>query len=376
MKYMGSKRALLARDLGGLLAQVASGAGRVVDLFTGSGAVAWHVARNHPIPVLAVDLQDYSTVLAEAVVGRTGPVSALELEMTWLKRCVKQAKASRFWTQAGQLDATDGPKRYVHDAREFCSSASGKPILTSYGGHYFSPRQALLLDTLRSHLPEEKSERSVCLAALIQVASQCAAAPGHTAQPFGLTDRGTEYLLEAWNRDPVERCQKALRSIAPIHARVLGEARTADALDIAGELNSSDVAFVDPPYSDVQYSRFYHVLETIARGHAGDVSGVGRYPPRTERPQSDFSKKSTSRTALYSLLEVLAGNGVTAVMTFPHGQASNGLSGDAVLRLAEKHFEVGAYVSNGRFSTLGGNNHSRVARTDSAELVMRLTPKS
>ncbi|MCB9133375.1 MAG: DNA adenine methylase [Anaerolineales bacterium] len=35
-------------------------------------------------------------------------------------------------------------------------------------------------------------------------------------------------------------------------------------LQIAATLNNNDLVFVDPPYSSVQYSRFYHVLETVA----------------------------------------------------------------------------------------------------------------
>lgn len=68
---------LSARSLKQLLQCEVDGAERFVDLFSGSGAVSIHVAETYPIPVLSVDLQAYSAVLAEAVISRT---SAFEWE--------------------------------------------------------------------------------------------------------------------------------------------------------------------------------------------------------------------------------------------------------------------------------------------------------
>jgi adenine-specific DNA-methyltransferase len=57
-----------------------------------------------------------------------------------------------------------------------------------------------------------------------------------------------------------------------------GTVKVADANQAARGLQESDLVFIDPPYSGVQYSRFYHVLETIADGGRGPVTEVGRYP--------------------------------------------------------------------------------------------------
>jgi adenine-specific DNA-methyltransferase len=75
MKYMGSKREMLLNGLGEVLEQELVGAKRFIDLFTGSAAVAVHVARNFDVPVLASDLQSYSVVLANAVLRRRDEIS-------------------------------------------------------------------------------------------------------------------------------------------------------------------------------------------------------------------------------------------------------------------------------------------------------------
>src|SRR6185437_5081441 len=96
---------------------------------------------------------------------------------------------------------------------------------------------------------------------------------------------------------------RELRDICSRTAKKKGEAKVGDAVAIAAALNRNDVVFVDPPYSGVQYSRFYHVLETLALGKPVYVSGVGRYPPIGKRPQSEFSNKGEARSAIWKLLE-------------------------------------------------------------------------
>jgi adenine-specific DNA-methyltransferase len=166
-----------------------------------------------------------------------------------------------------------------------------------------------------------------------------------------------------------------LQEICPRHANIPGGVLISDAINVASTLCSDDLAIVDPPYSSVQYSRFYHVLETIARGQCDTVEGVGRYPPISERPQSDFSKKSESKQALRKLLETLATVRATVIFTFPAGECSNGLSGKIIIETARTWFDVEEELVKGRFSTLGGNNTNRASREPSNELLLLMHPK-
>jgi len=67
--------------------------------------------------------------------------------------------------------------------------------------------------------------------------------------------------------------------------------------------------------------------------------------------------------------------GCTAVVTFPAGECSNGLSGDIVRAKCEEYFKVSSTLVNGKFSTLGGNNGHRAARQKSSELILVLQPE-
>src|SRR5262249_44190375 len=138
----------------------------------------------------------------------------------------------------------------------------------------------------------------------------------------------------------------------------------------------SDLVFVDPPYSAVQYSRFYHVLETIARGSCGSVSGVGRYPPFEERPRSLFSLLSKASDAMDRLLSLLGQRGCGVVMTFPQHACSNGVVGEKLISRAREWFEIDVMPVRTRHSTLGGNNFGRSARRTSVELIFSMKPRS
>lgn len=226
---------------------------------------------------------------------------------------------------------------------------------------------------MRANLPKEPAYRNVGLAALIQAASHCAASPGHTAQPFKPNDTAGGFLIASWQRNLPSIVADRAQKLSMRCAKIRGKAYCCSALEIADQAMPGDLAFVDPPYSGVHYSRFYHVLETIARGQVGAVFGAGRYPPIEERPSSEFSMKSQSQQALNNLLSLLSDRGANVIITFPAGNASNGLSGEKVRRIASQYFYIDEEKVSSRFSTMGGNAKHRASRKEADELILNLS---
>ena len=213
MKYMGSKRAMLQNGLGEVLKRQIKGKGRFVDLFSGSGAVAIHVARTSQKPVVAWDIQEYSAVLANAVIAR-------QHEFAW--RCSWDAwhRRAKKYCRSYRAPSTNKLTRaLVEEIREWCSQRRKLPITRAYGGHYFSARQALQLDALRATLPTGTRSRTIALAALIRAASRCAAAPGHTAQPLQPTRSGKKHVVDAWRKDIFDNTKSALQQLAMQYAK-------------------------------------------------------------------------------------------------------------------------------------------------------------
>jgi adenine-specific DNA methylase len=375
MKYMGSKRTMLLNGLGKLILQESTRAKRIVDLFCGAGAVVDFAAKNSRLPILAIDLQEYAVVLAKSILSRTHSLDSMEIRNRWITKVEAARQQSTLWNKAQKLSVKidmRAVRSYVEQCRHLCEEKSEiGPIWNAYGGYYFSPEQALTFDFLLYHLPSNKEKRFVCLAALLIAAMRCIAAPGHTAQPLQPTKTAKRFVIEAWKRSPLDVCRITLREVCKKYAQVKGKAYIGNAIKEAKKLKSSDLVFVDPPYTGVQYSRFYHVLETLARGSCGPVSGRGRYPAITERPQSDFSKVGQSRIAVQKLLNNLSSVGSKVIFTFPEGECSNGLSGEIIFDMANEYFShIDRRVIPGKFSTLGGNKRKRDSRKDSRELIL------
>jgi len=350
----------------------------IVDLFCGSSSVAWFAAQQLPAPVLASDLQQYSVVLARAVLGRTAPLAMERVVRAWRSRAAEWRKGKSAWRDAVSLDdSAINIRTWSKYAKELCSVRNPRnaPVWNSYGGYYFSPTQAFTFDSLLATLPTREPSKSACHASLIIAASKCAASPGHTAQPFKATISAGPFLREAWLRDPLGYVEKAATEVFSLYSQTRGHAEVRDALLQVQFLSENDLVFVDPPYSGVHYSRFYHVLETIAIKGCSPVSGEGRYPPIEERPSSEFSQTAKSKQAFERLICALSKKGTTVILTFPAGTCSNGISGREVEEICCNSFSLSKKVVKTRFSTLGGNNSNRSARQLSDELILLLEPK-
>ncbi len=363
---------MLKNGLGELLLKEVKDCSRFFDLFTGSGSVAAYIATKIKVKVWAFDLQKFSVILTEAIIARNSKFEWRDVWAEW------EYKSNLILSNVKFPQYLNFSPKNVFSARNWCEKQKNYPITHSYGGYYFSPQQALAIDAFRKNIPQKKPYNTVCLASLICAASECAAAPGHTAQPFQPTETSTKYIEESWNRNLIERIQKTLIRISQIKSFIVGRAAVEDANQAVKRLRESDLAFIDPPYSGVQYSRFYHVLETIAHGDSVEVTGAGRYPAIEYRPTSSYSLKSTSKIALNDLLKTISKKGSKAIITFPDHACTNGLSGETIRNISKKYFKIRESHIISRLSSLGGKDLSengRAARKETKELILLLTPK-
>jgi len=386
---MGHKGRMLP-ILGQILQRESSGSEKVADPFCGSAAVSWYMAVNLKQPVVAGDLQSFATNRAAAIIEREQPLNLTKIIIRWFKRANKVAEnvlihfPNHLRSVDPDLTCHKTIEKQVIFSRNFCATVlpplfvklGGQwPISKAYGGYYFSPYQALCIDALRQTLPKLKSHRNVALAALVEATSRCAAAPGHTAQPFQPTEGAAPYIIEAWKKNIFKYAKKAALEMSQLNAMKRGKAITGDFSQTLNSLTEGDLVFADPPYSGVHYSRFYHVLETVTRGVETEVSGRGRYPSREERPASQFSRKSESATGAQQLLTKCSKKRLKLVVTFPSETASNGLSANDFMEIGKPLFSnIERELFDSTFSTLGGNQKIRNARKLCSESIIIFRP--
>jgi len=371
---------MLPGVLGQQLTDLTRGAGRFVDLFAGSGTVVKYVATAQRVPTVAVDLMAFSGVLTAATIERTSAIDASALMKKWKVRCGQYLQERHSELLSARKASQPGSFETVMSARELWEGRHDMGFISRhYGGHYYSPEQALRLDAWYATMPPRAPHRTVALSALLQVASRASASPGHTAQPFQPTTRLLPHIALAWGINIDVELERKLRFTAASWALERGRVHVGDGIEFVNRsVTHDDVVFCDPPYSNAQYSRFYHVLEGIAVGGWSSVSGAGRAPVAENRPTSSFSLKSRASAASLSLLNSLAAKGATVLWTYPEGERSNGLTVGDIREFAVSSFAVEEYRVPMRHSTLGGSplNHAvRHGRKELFEVLFKLTPK-
>jgi len=97
------------------------------------------------------------------------------------------------------------------------------------------------------------------------------------------------------------------------------------------------VIYADPPYTDDQYSRYYHIFETLILYDYPEVTGGGLY--RENRFRTPFSIKSTAIHALQELIKGVADLGSDIVLSYPNNGLVYAAGGDPY-ELLRKSFRI------------------------------------
>lgn len=151
-------------------------------------------------------------------------------------------------------------------------------VSLNYGGKYFDYDDARLIGFIREKIQRDyetgelnEREFDILLASLLYSFDRCANTVGHY----------DAYVKVA--------CQSSFifELIEPIVSETEVNIYREDANKLARRI-CADIAFVDPPYNSRQYSRFYHVPETIVKWDKPPLSGKAMKPPLEN--MSEYSK--------------------------------------------------------------------------------------
>lgn len=370
IQYLGNKLRALPEILDAA-ASLIGHKGRVADLFTGTTVVAQAFA-GCGYEVSAIDTQRYAVIFAKAMLGidrQPGESSSFStlsamgltapsasLRNAWKPFLDREAEALSL-ADAGALAAVHSdlpliwrvpnhPLRAHVETVERRSALGESPLLTSiYAGSYFGVRQALNLDELRQNVELARSsgrlsewQYSAALTAIMSAASAAAHTAGkHFAQPLNAGSSRNERFLAGRllqdRRIDIERefaaaCDAINNQAIPADGGHNAWCGPAESFVSRGDV--ADLYYLDPPYTAQQYSRFYHVLETICTYEYpqlfenGSLT-TGLYP--TERYKSDFSSKRKAPFAFQTITNAAKISG--AALAISYSQSAVSSSGNA-----------------------------------------------
>ena len=369
IQYLGNKQRSLSTILAIVDSLVPSTAA-VADFFTGTSVVAQGIA-SLGRRTIAVDVSRACAAIAtatlgagrgDAVGGAQQLVAMLRDEAADIEDPLRTAWEPFLAAEDRALAAADG-RELLELARfvpQVWRSFPAPPLLTGlfsawnssvaagaqchgllspvFAGSYFSVRQALELDARRAAVASLVKERAIgpwdeaaLITALLAAASLAAFSPGkHFAQPHRtegdkdltfhagrvLSDRSVSIprVVDDW----IERLHNHGRAASEGHAvlRRSVEDVTADELVTGGV----SAVYADPPYTAQQYSRFYHVLDTLAEGVPKRLQVVngqvtaGLYPDG--RYLSPYCSKRQARPAFTRLASLCRDAGASLLLSY------------------------------------------------------------
>lgn len=293
LTYLGNKRKLLKEIHDQIKTITPSGV--VLDLFSGSGVVSWYL-REQGYSVLANDIAPYSYHLNVANLEYTP--DTLQSAHPDLDKLI------------ARINALTEP---LPGAEYFSNYYSENPA-TKYQRLYYTRRNGLFLDAAlhEIHNLRDKDKKSLLLSDLLYKMSKHVNTNGHFKtfhKEFGgLT-----------NKHDVERITAPIVIERPEPSNgPVGKAYCLDAGKmLEGDLRY-DVAYLDPPYNQHQYSGNYHLLE------AACLPKKDRYIPKDSQIsgidpklyKSPFCLKQKCLEAFTGIMNRLVGRSKGAVISY------------------------------------------------------------
>lgn len=381
----------------------------VCDLFSGSGVVSHFLANKND--VISLDIQYYSTVISEALTNGKKlsnteitsfikeaisnpqftelqfvyePLTNLEDSLLKTKlefdndklnfaRFIEECSVYTYLKSEEKKSITD---KKVYNAltkfNEGFIKASDNVKKISYcslyfGGVYFSFQQSLIIDALLVKINElkivDKPKYLILLSSLLSTLSEIVATVGKQfAQPMKLTDKNNKpkvllatRTVRDRNYDVINIFTKWLKEYSKnCHQNTRNKSITSDYKYF---LNTSEdeigCFYADPPYTIDHYSRFYHILETIAlydypelavmnKANRGSVIMKGLY--RVDRFQSSFCIPSQAKGAFTDLFDGASKFGCPLLLSYsPFDKNTSNrprlLSIEEIITLAKLYYE-------------------------------------
>jgi adenine-specific DNA-methyltransferase len=207
--------------------------------------------------------------------------------------------------------------------------------------------------------PEHR--RGTYLMCLLHALSHCSASTGHFAQALTPRDEETTNYVRRIRKRSI--WARFLGSVGDLMLpecfdRKANEVHQLEATEFLRSLmplgtTQPLVIYADPPYSRAQYSRYYHILETLVLYDYPVVSGKGRY--REARFHTDFSRIGKVQESMEGFIRAAAETGATLYLSYP----ADGLLGEKnvdLLDMLREHFPIAEIARTDvlAHSTLGG----------------------
>ena len=349
VSYMGTKRRIADR-----VAQIvnAQSQGPLLDLFAGMCAVSTATGQSRAI--WCNDVQTFASSVATAFFT-SPPLSLNSEDIANFSLCPFGRNSSklrlRFARELAQeeLSLRSGDVSQVRTLEHLMPNVAENGAFTleraslarrptsvpyrlftiTYSGGYFSLAQSIEIDSIRYAIDRLFAEsvidaidhRWLCLA-LCQAVSKVTTTTGHFAQHMRANKQNLKRYIAQRRRSVWKEWLTSVFENHPVGTaswRAGNRVFQQEANELLNQMQNDSaipaVVYADPPYTRDQYSRYYHVYETLLKYDYPDSHGSGRYRPN--RFRSPYSMKTRVGEAMEGLISGCAKLGSSLILSYP-----------------------------------------------------------
>ena len=186
----------------------------------------------------------------------------------------------------------------------------------NYPDTYFSAKQCIEIDSIRYAINyiTDMDIKSLYLVALMNAMCVCESTSGHFAQYLPSDHPRLEKIKNKsiWN-EFLKKCNDFKKIVFSKFENKCFNLNYEKLIELP-EFDEVDLVYIDPPYTGEQYSRFYHVLETICKYDNPELEFKGLY--RTDRFTYPFSLRTKAFDEFDKLFSSLASKGKKIVLSY------------------------------------------------------------
>ena len=259
IRYMGTKYYSLSHIVPRIISLTRPG-GTVFDLMAGTHSVGYALKKRQR--VFSNDIQKYSQVIGAALIENNDVnISRSDAERDLKDRFLENMRSMRY--------------NLFYD---------------NYSDTYFSAQQCKVIDSIRYAIEDVDNvyKKSLYLTCLMYAMCYAQSTPGHFAEYLENTPRIIPLrAIDIWHIF-LKKCNTTKVLFSRYENKVFCEDFHEFFYDkkLEDYALATDVFYLDPPYSEAQYSRYFHLLETLVLYDYPTISYKGKY--RKDRYKSKF----------------------------------------------------------------------------------------
>lgn len=282
IRYMGNKNRLLSFIIPTIKSVTKQG-DTICDLMAGTCSISYALKDRNKI--ITNDIQYYSYIIGKALIENN-------------KICISMNEVKN-----DILDQMNRNTKYTFFVDNFTDT-------------YFSGPQCKEIDDIRFAIDKLDNEykKDIYLVCLMYAMSKCESTTGHFAQYLPKDHKRVIPIRKKKILDEfITKC-KDFEKI--VFSKYENKSFNLDYKQFFNtkEFDKVDCFYIDTPYTGEQYSRFYHILETVCKYDNPELEFKGKY--RKDRYMSDFSLRAKVKDEFKYMLTYLSENNKKVVLSY------------------------------------------------------------